>query len=470
MTTQRFARLTLDWQLRGWQDAPASLVNCRTGAVLDLDRDEFYVADACDGRVNFASLAFLPAHRELLDRFVARGVAEDCALPTSIDAAQEYRRAANSRVQKIQWAVTGHCNLRCRHCYVGSPSARFGELSTEDCETLIGRFAAANVVSIALTGGEPFLREDLCHLVAVMSAARLRICDIYTNATMITDRHLAAIARLRNRPVFRISFDGCGAHDRWRGARGVAAAVIEAIPAIRGAGFPVTVITSLDRTNTGCLMETYELLKRLDSEEWGIGRPQHAGEWKRASTQLSLAGLAAACTPLLERWAADGRPFTIAFEGLYSARGADRNTWLASRRAATDPFVPSDYACGVCRTSAYVAPDGTLLPCLAYQDSGFETRMPNLLHASLASAWHDPSIRALLDVRKGDVVARNPECATCEFLGGCAGGCRACGLAAGGDVLARDPVMCEVWRGGYRPYFAALAARLLPGDAADRGR
>ena len=67
-TPGRYAKLGDEWVLRGWTDAPFALVNWTKGEQRGLGKMDFFVARSCDGRTNFDSRAFRPAHRALLDR------------------------------------------------------------------------------------------------------------------------------------------------------------------------------------------------------------------------------------------------------------------------------------------------------------------------------------------------------------------------------------------------------------------
>jgi len=70
----RLARLKQEWLLRGWADVPWALVNWRNGDFRELSRDGFYVAQSCDGETDFDSMAFLPRHREILNKYIDAGI------------------------------------------------------------------------------------------------------------------------------------------------------------------------------------------------------------------------------------------------------------------------------------------------------------------------------------------------------------------------------------------------------------
>lgn len=107
-------------------------------------------------------------------------------------------------------AVTYRCNSRCVMCNTWRhPSKREEELRPGELESL------PEMVRLNITGGEPFLREDLSDILDVVKKKAKRTV-ISTNG-FLTKRTLEVMAKHREIGV-RISFDGVGeTHDRIRG-------------------------------------------------------------------------------------------------------------------------------------------------------------------------------------------------------------------------------------------------------------
>ena len=474
----QYARLKEDWMLRGWGDLPRALVNWRTGRRRELSQSGFYVAQSCDGRSDFDSFAFLPKHHGALELMIAEGIAEPCRQGAALAPWQRYRKADNPILMGIHWCVTGFCNLHCRHCYMESPSGRYGQPTFAALARLVEQFVRANVIEVTLTGGEPFLRKDLLEIIGLLAKKRICLSQIYSNGLLITDRHLQGIVKLGFRPSFQISFDGVGAHDQMRGARGIEAGVIEAIRRLRAGGFPVIVATCIDKLNIGTLARTYELMKELDVQGWRISAPQETGNWRGTTTATPLDQQAEACVPLARRWVADGRPFHLQLGGFYNGlrprppgtvpagrstrskpdagrvRGLKRPAKIPEMR----PYTPDGFDCGACREQSSLLPDGTLVPCPGYVGSSLQDRMPNLLREELSEVWTHSFLRTISNLRKKDLLAANSECATCSLFKECGVGCRASALTATGNLLAKDPLACELAKKGYQKQFLKMAA------------
>ncbi|MHB1420156.1 MAG: radical SAM protein [Bacillota bacterium] len=451
----RYAKLKKDWLLRGWTDASMTVANWVNGDVRILNKKGFYVAESCDGSTDFKSLAFLPEHEFLLDELIKEGIAEACQNGDLVDPCQQYRLANNPRLIGIHWCVTGFCNLNCRHCYMESPSGRYGELTFNDMVRLIEQFEQANVLQISLTGGEPFIRKDILDIIALLAKKKIWLGQIYSNGLLITEEHLIGIKHFGFSPSFQISFDVIGAHDQMRGSRGTEQIVIDTIQKLRASGFSVVVATSIDKANIGGLADTYELMKKLDIQLWRIAAPQESGNWRGSTTVLSLKEEAELNLYLLNRWLKDGRPINIHLSSFY--RG-DSGSKQSVQVQDSPNYTPDSYDCGTCREQPNLLPDGTLLPCPGYVDSSLQRQMPNLLQKNLSRVWTESYLREIVDIKKKDLLVRNPECAVCEFFKECGIGCRALALTKTGDLMAKDPLSCEMWKKGYKKWFKELVS------------
>lgn len=141
------------------------------------------------------------------------------------------RRRRAVRPLFLDWAVTWRCNARCIMCdtwrqEAPGPDDPRRELSLEEIKHVLRRDAdfLRRLRKVGLTGGEPFLRDDLVAVVRAVNrflpGARI---SIVSNGLM-TKRILRMLEEIRSflpGLIFSVSLDGLGpVHDRVRGIEG----------------------------------------------------------------------------------------------------------------------------------------------------------------------------------------------------------------------------------------------------------
>ena len=149
----------------------------------------------------------------------------------------EDNRPVGSRL----WLYTNFdCNLRCDYCCVrSSPTAPRRELGLARIQRIAREATELGVKEIFVTGGEPFLLEDIGEI--LVSCAVAAPTTVLTNGMLFTGRRAESLRALpRDRIVLQISLDSATPerHDRHRG-RGTWARTREGIQRARAQGFRV---------------------------------------------------------------------------------------------------------------------------------------------------------------------------------------------------------------------------------------
>jgi radical SAM protein with 4Fe4S-binding SPASM domain len=140
--------------------------------------------------------------------------------------------------------LTFRCNLACIHCYVNLPAAdrdaRARELTTDEWCRVIDQCADAGVLYLTLTGGEPLLRPDFCEIYEHAHQKGM-VLTVYTNATLVTERHLALF---RRRPPLALEITQYGAsretYDKVVDAGPQYDRFVRGLARVRQTGVPVT--------------------------------------------------------------------------------------------------------------------------------------------------------------------------------------------------------------------------------------
>jgi molybdenum cofactor biosynthesis enzyme MoaA len=132
------------------------------------------------------------------------------------------------------------CNLHCDYCCVrSSPTAPRRELGLARVQRIAHEAAELGVKEIFVTGGEPFLLEDIGEV--LISCATAAPTTVLTNGMLFTGRRIESLRALpRDRVVLQISLDSATPelHDLHRGP-GSWSRTREGIQRARALGFRV---------------------------------------------------------------------------------------------------------------------------------------------------------------------------------------------------------------------------------------
>ncbi len=160
--------------------------------------------------------------------------------------------------------VNFHCNLHCDYCCVrSSPVARRRELGLERVRRIAREAPALGVRELFVTGGEPFLLDDIGDIVIALADAAP--VTLLTNGMLFRGPRLASLKRLpRDRVTLQISLDSPDPllHDAHRG-RGAWQKALEGIDTARAEGFRVrlaaTVETDVDEARFRAFLDARQV-------------------------------------------------------------------------------------------------------------------------------------------------------------------------------------------------------------------
>jgi organic radical activating enzyme len=171
----------------------------------------------------------------------------------------EGNRPVGSRL----WLYTNFdCNLRCDYCCVrSSPTAPRRELGLARVQQIAREAAELGVEEIFVTGGEPFLLEDISEI--LISCAAAAPTTVLTNGMLFSGRRAESLRALpRDRVVLQISLDSATPerHDLHRGP-GTWARTRAGIQRARAYGFRVRLAATVSTD-----AEAEEFRQFLDDE------------------------------------------------------------------------------------------------------------------------------------------------------------------------------------------------------------
>jgi radical SAM protein with 4Fe4S-binding SPASM domain len=331
-----------------------------------------------------------------------------------------------SAPKRVAWEVTYRCNLHCPHCISDSGGRKPGELDTGQALELIEAMADAKVMYLLLSGGEPFLREDLLTLLEGIATTNMRM-DIVTNGFHLPEPFMTELPQL---PLFstQVSLDGIGAtHDRFRGMAGSFDAACRTIRRLREAGLAVGVSHTATRENLSDLDALIDLAVTLDCQEFKVTpfRPTGRGGLHNSRLSLGTEGHYRLSRRLAERKKELGDRININMGSCFPFL-------LEGDVPAFDGDVPMGCSAGA--DTLCIGADGTAYPCAFFRTHP----LGNALKDGILPVWRDsPVLQSLRNLKKRDM--REP-CASCDRAPlQCGGGCRAAAFASSGDLRAVDP-------------------------------
>jgi MoaA/NifB/PqqE/SkfB family radical SAM enzyme len=153
-------------------------------------------------------------------------------------------------------AVTYRCNCKCTMCDTWKhPSPKSWEISPAVLEKL------PPLIRLNLTGGEPFIREDLDQILAIVKKKAKRV--VISSNGLLTGRILDVMGRNRDVGI-RISFDGLGAtHDAIRGVGGIHERALETLRGLKSLGVKdLGIAVTISDANAAELVPLYRLAER----------------------------------------------------------------------------------------------------------------------------------------------------------------------------------------------------------------
>jgi len=332
----------------------------------------------------------------------------------------------------VQLHLTERCNLRCRHCY--QDGNRPDEMSLSEIKSVIEEISdmlrdwtetynIAFTSSFNVTGGEPFLRQDIF---TVLEELKTRGFDTYilSNGTLISQDIAKALAELGVKGV-QISIEGPeDIHDAIRGA-GSFSSSLKGIRNLLDAGIELTLNTTLSGMNASYFMEVIDLASSLGVQRLGFSRLVPSGGGKKLLNRMLD-------KVVLE--ALYNKIFSLKPGGLQIVTGDPVASQLrAPSGGDADSSLPSG-GCAAGVSGLTILPDGTVTPC---------RRLPlpigNVRKDSLREIWaSSETLNALRDKSRYE-----GKCGECKKWSVCRG-CRAIAFAfseATGKAgyLAEDP-------------------------------
>jgi radical SAM protein with 4Fe4S-binding SPASM domain len=283
--------------------------------------------------------------------------------------------------------LTYRCNERCVHCYLDHDD--HGELTFDEVDRLLGEMAAAGVLRLTLSGGEPLLRADFFAIVRRARQLGFSV-KLKSNGILIKKAEAAALRELCLESVqVSVYSHRAEVHDAITKVKGSLARSLAAARFLLGQGLRVNFATVLMRDNARDYPEVQALAHAI-----GAGFTLDPTITPHLNGERSILALNVASDELKRV--------------LHDERVAGR---LEEFCASPSDDELDAAPCSAGHSACYISPYGEVYPCVQ-----FPLASGNIRHQSFGAIWRDsPQLAEVRAVRIRDL----PVCSSCPHATSC---------------------------------------------------
>ena len=341
----------------------------------------------------------------------------------------------------VVWNVTRRCNLKCVHCYAHAKNIAFdNELSYSEGKMLIDDLSEFGVPVMLFSGGEPLVRKDLPELAAYAVKKGMRAV-ISTNGTLITPQ-IAQTLKDIGLSYVGISLDGMEEiNDRFRGVKGAFRLALKGIENCKKAGIKVGLRFTINKSNAGQISDIFKLLEEMDIPRVCFYHLVYSGRGSELVKEDLSHEESRSAVDLIMDLTKQLHDKNISKEVLTVDNHAD-GPYLYLRLLKENP----ERARKVLELLEMNEGNssGIGIGCISWDGEVYADQFwrhysfGNVKNRPFSKIWADTSDPLMKKLKEKKRHAKG-RCATCRWLGICAGNFRVRSEAVTGDVWAPDP-------------------------------
>ena len=455
-----YYRVKDNFLLRGWKLLPFALYDSNLHKTHFFDKKTFLMFLKCCGERDFDAQKLSVEDRHRLKDLLKRGIVEKIDKPRKLNKKQEYKFFPSRYMASAQWAITGRCNYRCKHCFMSAPEAKFGELCLDQMKKIVNELKKCGIYNISLTGGEPLVRDDFFEIVDELLSAEINISSIYTNGCLVNVDLLKKFKSRGLRPKIHMSYDGKGWHDWIRGVEGAQKAVTDAFRICEKMGFETTAQMCVHKKNKDAFCETMIELDKLGCKSLKVGPAVSLGNWSEISSEYALSTKQVFDLYLkyIKQFFEKKMPISVMLDGCFVCEKNSVKYSIPYIKYNNSVEYLRRPVCGHARNSLYISPRGNVLPCGVVSNTGFENKFAKIPDTKLEEILNDSYYMQVINYRLKDYFENNSECEACEHKALCSGGCRGLAVANGGsDYFSKDLAACFFFKNRYHEKVKSVA-------------
>ncbi len=309
----------------------------------------------------------------------------------------------------LTFAVTSSCNLRCKHCLTKDHRQDFPDFSFDEIKKIIKEIADLKIFSIAVFGGEPFVRPDILEILSEISRYPIGL-SINTNGTLIDEPMARELARYR--AGYTVSLDGStpAVVEKIRG-KGVFEKTLKAITLLRQYEKPILISTTVMGSNFRDLSAIARLGKELGVNGVRFNHLFYINNAECFMNELAIS--ADQAFEVLSELQEIQKEYGDFISGSFLQ--VSENIRDIKNGKKPEVFEPSSSLevkpCGAAKSKCAIKPNGEVVPC----ELLWNTPAGNLRERSLADIWRNAKV--MREFRETFYLTEQEigECMRCEY-------------------------------------------------------
>jgi radical SAM protein with 4Fe4S-binding SPASM domain len=438
------------YSIRGWLRMPYVLHDFDANRNLKkLCKEEADFLIACDGKTELPENNFA---KKFLDEQIIKKSENN----EDLDQFQRYFCHKNRNFKTVQWAITGRCNYKCKHCFMTEGTQNSDcEFLLRECVDIIDQIAECGFEEVYLTGGEPLLHPNFFEIIDKFVEKNINISVISTNGALVDENFINQIKKHKINPSFCISYDGIGHHDFMRGIKGAEEASLNAIKLLRSAGFNAICESCWHKGNISVLPKTAELMESLGVSYFKVFRTAESPRWLLnggKDKSLSFKEYYDACLELIRAFRKQRWNMDMKLTGVYIGSNSSNSHRIFNYfHDLTRNENENNCVCPKARGILNLAHDGRVLQCNPFSGTNKlkGENFGNIKQTRLQELLTDSQYLSFVTSTVNDLYEHNQKCRNCQFNKKCLGGCRALAYGFTGDFYGIDESKCYFFEHGY---------------------
>lgn len=323
----------------------------------------------------------------------------------------------NYELKELCLEITNKCPMNCIHCSAEASNNSKDEMDFAQIKDVIQEFSNLGGRILEISGGEPLVHDNVSEIIKYAKDANLET-RLYTSGFLLSDRKIdELISSGLNKIIFNLQGSTSETHEEITRKKGSYDKVISGIVTSKQKGLWVGVHFVPMKTNIGDMKKVADLCTDLNVSEFATLRfvPQGRGLINRDKLELSQSETKYFFKSVHEMQKEPkiktrvGRPFNV------------RSVCYSNSKFKK---------CNAGITKCLVKPNGDVAPCPAFKQNQ-KYVIGNIRKSRLISVWNSSSWD---EFRGFDHNKLAGNCAKCNNLDSCKGGCAAQRIFQHGNI------------------------------------